>query len=601
MVFVLVLLIPLALAGAAAWAGRVVVPADQVGVVTRRLVRPPAQRAFLHVNPYAARGVRATTLPPGTHWLLPVINSVECVSRVHVPAGMLGVVTALEGHHRTGHGLVARHVECDDFQDGARFLLGDGERRGEQGLQVKTLSGGQSYYINPRLFRVDMRPRTYVPPGTMGLVQAKEGAVRPSERNFGRHVECDSFQDGAAFLEGGGEQGRQLAVLGGGAYYDINPELFDVITVDNVASSRDGLTEAHLREISIKEDYTGVVIALDGAPPRPGSDGVVAPRVAGHSGFRLPWVFLENGGQRGVQEEILHKGTICALNPWFVRVMLIPTRVMILKWHDKKASEADNYDADLGEITVNVQGFDLSVQLSQNLRIPPEAAPTLVGQFGGMSTAELGGLIAHRAPMQRFVRDVLGVTVAGYFNQIAMTNSVLEFLSSYEDVRKDLTDRVRQALEKWGVETLDTNLGRFRPTDPSLLDTLKAMFLAEMRGKTLDMDVEHARLEDLADEYRARKEARRVGLELRAEVELLGPDNVMMIRVVREFANFDVPQYIGGGGDISAYLQTLPLPAMQDLLARLRQLRTEQQLTTGPAHQELPVEEQPEKDPTDEE
>ncbi|MFJ3670306.1 SPFH domain-containing protein [Streptomyces sp. NPDC090106] len=589
----LVLLILLAAAAAAvAWHTRIVVPADHVGVITRRYVPQHPDRSYQHVNPHNARGVLARTLSPGVHWLWPVVNSVDCVPRVHVPTDMIGVVTALEGQNRSGRGRLARPVDCDNFQDGQGFLLGGPDGiKGEQGIQLRTLSGGQSYYINTRLFQVEMRPRTYVPAGTIGLVQAREGGVRPPDRRFGRHVWCDDFQDGEAFLAGGGEQGRQLAILGGGNSYDINPELFDVITVDNVAASREGLTATHLREISVKEDYTGVVIALDGADPEEETDNAVAPRVPGHRNFRLPWVFLDNDGRRGVQQETLGKGPSYALNPWFVRVLLIPTRVLILKWHNKQQAEADNYDADLGQITVKVQGrFELSVDLWQNLQIPPHVAPTLVGQFGGSSaadTGDLGGLVDDPAPMKRFVRDVLGVAVTGYFNEIAMTYSVFEFLDSYEDVRKNLTDRVKHALGKWGVEILETNLGDFEPTDPSMLAALKAELMEEMRGKTLDQTVRNAEREDVIDQYLASAEARRVGLEIKAEVEALGRDNVAMIRIVREFAGFDVPQFIGGGGDISTYLSTMPLPAVQDLLARLRQLRLDQRPTPGPNPKEL--------------
>ncbi|MEW2615366.1 hypothetical protein AB0937_35325 [Streptomyces sp. NPDC047880] len=42
--------------------------------------------------------------------------------------------------------------------------------------------------------------------------------------------------------------------------------------------------------------------------------------------------------------------------------------------------------------------------------------------------------------------------------------------------------------------------------------------------------------------YPARAESRRVGMEIKAEVEALGRDNVAMIRIVREFAGFGVPQ-----------------------------------------------------------
>ncbi|WP_150134364.1 SPFH domain-containing protein [Streptomyces hyaluromycini] len=588
MVTFLVIVITLAVVAAAvARRARIVVPADHVGIITRWGVPAHPDDAYKHVNPYNARGVLARTLRPGVHWMWPVVNSVECVPRVHVPKGMIGVVKALEGHHRSGGGVLARHIDCDNYQDGERFLLGDGRRKGEQGFQVSILTGDHAYYINTRLFQVEMRPRTFVPTGTIGLLKANQGAVLPPDRRFGRHVTCDSFQDGEAFLAGGGEQGRQLAILGGG-YYDINPELFDVITVDNVAASRGGLTEAHLQEISIGENYTGVVVTLDGAEPDQGAEGAVAPRVAGHSNFRLPWVFLANDGQRGVQQETLGKGPSYALNPWFVRVILIPTRVLILKWHNKTASEADNYDADLGQITVKVQGrFDLSVDLSQNLQIPPAVAPTLVAQFGGASTAGLGGLVDDPAPMKRFVRDVLGVAVTGYFNGIAMTYSVFEFLESYEDVRKNLTDRVRHALGKWGVETLETNLGDFELTDVSMLEALKDEPLEMQRGRALEERARNAKRESDIQRYRAAGKVSEAGLEIRAEVEALGQDNVAMIRIVREFAGFDVPQYIGGGGDISAYLSTLPLPAVQDLLTRLRQLRTDQQLTFAPGRQEL--------------
>ncbi|MEU9289845.1 SPFH domain-containing protein [Streptomyces sp. NPDC048275] len=585
MVIVLLLLI---LLGAAwfGWKGRVVVPADRVGIVTRQYGPTHPDTAFKQINPATARGVYARTLlPGGFHWLTPVLHTVEYVPRVHVPAGMVGLVSATEGRTRTGGRTLGRHVECNSFQDGQAFLLGGGE----QGVQVTTLTGGQSYYVNTRLFSVEMVPRTYVPPGTVGLVQAREGAVRPPDQRFGRHVECNSFQDGQAFLSGGGEQGKQLAILGGGTYYDINPELFDVVTVDNVdsaAASREGLTEAHLREIAINEGYTGVVVTLDGAEPLDDAAGAVASRVAKHSSFRLPWVFLASGGQRGIQEETLGQGTTYALNPWFVRVMLIPTRVLILTWHNKEDSEADNYDADLGQIVVNVQGFDLAVTLSQNLQIPPHVASQLVSQFGNERTSGLGGLVDDRAPMKRFVRDVLGATVAGYFAEIAMTSSVLDFLASYQDVRKELTDRLLHSLEGWQLGMLGTVLGRFTPTDPVLHERLKEKFFEEMRGESLGVSLENARLEDLIDEYRARQESRRVALELKAEVELMGPDNVSMIRIVREFAKFDVPEYIGGG-DISALVQALPMSTMQDLLTRLRDLRRDQQITSGPTRPEL--------------
>jgi hypothetical protein len=163
-------------------------------------------------------------------------------------------------------------VECDYFQDGAAFL----RNGGEQGPQVTVLRGGQVYYLNPHLFEVKPVPRTRVPDGSIGLVIARAGAAPTPGRIFGRHVECDDFQNGAAFINGGGQQGRQLAILTTGGY-DINPGLFEVITTANVAELGTGLTAKQLRVISFDAGLTGVVITAEGAPPERDDKGTQVP------------------------------------------------------------------------------------------------------------------------------------------------------------------------------------------------------------------------------------------------------------------------------------------------------------------------------------
>ena len=483
------------------WTGRVVVPPDHVGIVRRR--SGTADPDFLKVTPDNRRGVQAHTLLPGQPtWLMPGRYTVEFVPQVHVPEGMIGLVSAREGRRRPAGRILGRHVECDNFQDGQKFLR-DG---GEQGRQVATLPGDISYYINTRLFEVQFVPRTTVPPGTIGLVIARAGMVRAPDQPFGRHVECSSFQDGQAFLDGGGEQGKQLAVLAGGTSYDINPALFEVITVANVAGRQDGLTAYHLQEMAVPIGYTGVVITLDGAEPEAGSaPGTVGPRVAGHRGFRLPWVFL-GGGQRGVQEETIGEGTVCSLNPWFVRVVLIPTRVLILEWNDKPPAEGSrNFDADLDRITVTIQGHRVHTQLSQTLRIPERAAPRLVSAFGGTGSSGLGGLVHDAMPVQRFVEKVLGATVASYLSGIASTSTVQEFLLKYTEARTDLAAQVRIALESWGVEAISTNLGSFEAEDPRLNAELQAEASAQLHRSTLNVSANNVVIEDEIDQVQVLK------------------------------------------------------------------------------------------------
>ena len=548
-------------------AGRRVVPTDHIGIIRRRYGPGHPDPRFKKITPYDSRGLQARTLVPDRPvWLFPGLYTVTFVSRTYVPEGMVGLVSANEGAQRPTSRPVAWHVECDNFQDGQAFLLNGGE----QGRQIPVLPGGTSYYINTVLFSVGVAPRTYVPPGTVGLVVALVGRIRPPDQPFGRFVECDNFQDGLAFLAGHGEQGRQLPVLAGGTYYDINPALFKVITTENVSGSQDGLTASHLREIAIPVGYTGVVITLDGAEPLANAVAV-GPKVAGHRSFRLPWVFLSGAGHRGVQQETLGEGAVCSLNPWFVRVMLIPTRLLYMEWTKKDPSESGHYDANLDQVVVNIQGHRLRVEMSQTLRIPMQAAPKLVSQFGGSTTSGLGGLVNDPVPVQRFVERVLGATVAAYFNAIATASTIDEFLSLYAGTRTDLSAQVRNTLQSWGVEAVSTTLGEFESQDPEFDEVRKKEFAEQMRGKVLKVERVNIDVEDEIDAVRVRAEERRTALELKAEIEALGVENVTQIRMIREISQWQGPQYIGG--DISAYVDSMPMMIRKDLINNLRQLR----------------------------
>jgi len=556
--------------------GRRIVPTDHVGVVRRRYGPASSDPMFRKVTPDQARGIQAEVLlPDRPHWLFPWFYAVQVVSATHVPEGMVGVVTAHDGAQRPTGRPLGLPVECASFQDGRGFLLAGGE----QGRQIQVLPGGTSYYLNPVLFTVEAVPRTYVPPGTVGLVVARAGDIRPPDRPLGRFVECDNFQDGVAFLHGRGEQGRQLAVLAGGTSYDINPALFQVITVENVGDSRDGLTAYHLAEVAVPVGHTGVVITLDGTEP-PDGDAGIGPRVPGHRSFRLPWVFLQGGGHRGVQQETLGEGAVCSLNPWFVRVMLLPTRLLYMEWTRKDPAESGNYDANLEQIVVNVQGHRLSVEMSQTLRIPREAAPALVSQFGGRTTSGLGGLVNDPVPVQRFVERVLGATVAAYFNAIATASTIEEFLGLYASTRTDLAAQVRNTLQAWGVEAMNTTLGEFESQDPEFDAVRKKEFAEQMRGRVLQVERENIDVEDEIDAVRVRSEERRTALELKAEIEALGVDNVAQIRMIREIAQWQGPQYMGG--DISGYVDSMPMMIRKDLVERLRRLRTAGDGEDGP-------------------
>ncbi len=534
-----------------------VVPAGKVGIVTRRFGRGDPERRFKNVTPHRdGRGVQARVLVPGrAYWLPPLLYRVRLVPRTYVPADRVGLVTAREGARRPAGRTLGRRVECDCFQDGETFL----REGGEQGRQIAVLPGDSAYYINTELFDVELAPRTYVEPGTVALVIAKDGRVRPPDRPFGRHVECDNFQDGEAFLRGGGEQGRQLAILTGGSYYNINPDLFEVISTTTVGKAReDGLTADHLKEIAIRIGETGVVVTLDGAEARK-DERPIGPVIPGHSSFRLPWEFLARGGQRGVQEETLGEGSVYALNPWFVRVVLIPTRTLVIEW-TKKERSSSNYDAALKPIMVNVQGHRLQVDISQTLEIPEPAAPALVSRFGGAHTSRLGGLVDDPLPVQRFVERVLGGLVETYFNAIASASTVEEFLSMYASTRTDVSSQVRNALAAWGIEARGTTLGEFESSDPELDKARRRLADKQMVTRELEAEEENSVIRERIRDRERRGERADLELEtvvLERKIEVLGRDTIAMEIFLRQLKEMGVPEFVSGNAD--EVLRHLPL------------------------------------------
>ncbi|MGA4845864.1 hypothetical protein ACOBQB_06225 [Streptomyces sp. G5(2025)] len=68
-----------------------------------------------------------------------------------------------------------------------------------------------------------------------------------------------------------------------------------------------------------------------------------------------------------------------------------------------------------------------------------------------------------------------------------------------------------------------------------------------------------------------RAEKRRKDLDLAADIEALGLDNVMVLRMLKEITQAPVPQFISGA-DVSAFLETQPVSRLEGLLEKMRNL-----------------------------
>ena len=402
---------------------------------------------------------------------------------------------------------------------------------GEAGYQADLLAPGLHLGLWRWKYAVQKVPLTFVEPGEIALVVANDGASIPSERILGRETECDDFQDARAFLTGGGEKGRQLHVLRSGRYR-INPALFTIITTRNAQEF--GVHARDLTVTSISTDKVGIVTVLDGRPLPHGD--LAGPVVEGHDSFQSAQAFIDAGGCRGLQEQLLLSGA-WSLNPWFARVEQVPltvipigsvgvvvsyvgrehldlsgdefthgdlvergrkgvwiepllpgthainTRVMkvelvpttniVLNWAGRV--ESHKYDEKLSPITVRSKdGFSFMLDVSQIIHVSMKQAPRVISRVGSM---------------QNLVDHVLQPTVANYFRNSAQQVTVLEFLSARTERQTAAFAAIRGALAAYDVECIDTLIGDIE-APAELMKTQTDRKIAEELQRTYEVQRE---------------------------------------------------------------------------------------------------------------
>lgn len=234
---------------------------------------------------------------------------------------------------------------------------------GEAGFQAEILRGGLHWGWVPWQYRIHLQPLVTIPQGKLGYVYARDGVPLTPAQTLARTIRCKDFQDARAFLEHGGQRGRQRAVLREGVYA-INLALFVVISERQVlaghldddqdrlegwrralqdvrgfdpvvigrgAGRRDDDDEGEQRAATPGGDLVGVVTVHDG--PAIDSNEIIAPEVRGpdaehgHDCFQDPEQFLLLGGHRGKQLQVLTDGTYF-INRWFATVELRPKTVI---------------------------------------------------------------------------------------------------------------------------------------------------------------------------------------------------------------------------------------------------------------------------------
>jgi uncharacterized membrane protein YqiK len=399
---------------------------------------------------------------------------------------------------------------------------------GEAGLQADTLAPGWHWRKYPWQYSVRKESVVVVPQGEIALIVAADGASNPPERILGKIVDCDNFQDARKFLTHGGEKGRQMGFLTAGTYR-INTALFKVIMASNATAH--GMNPEQLRVYSLPSDKVGIVTTLDGLPI-PGGE-LAGPIIPSHDNFQSVQKFIDGGGRRGLQEQILLSGS-WNLNPWFVQVEqvpmteipigyvgvvisfvgkahedisgaafthgnlvnqghkgvwveplypgkhpinsrimkieLVPTTNIVLNWSGR--TERHSYDAQLASLTVRSRdGFAFDLEVAQIIHVGALDAPKVISRVGSM---------------QNLVDHVLEPTIGNYFRNSAQNCTVLDFLTARSERQVEAAEYIKVALRAYDVQAIDTLIGDIQPP-ATLMQTQTDRKIAEEQRKTYEV------------------------------------------------------------------------------------------------------------------
>ncbi len=393
---------------------------------------------------------------------------------------------------------------------------------GEAGYQADTLAPGLYFWFWPWQYSIEIAVFTVVPPGKVGVVESRDGVPIPMGRVLGRHVECDGFQNARAFLvvpenkvciittfEGqplpsgeiagkevqghnlfqdadafvtrGGYKGLQEQVMMAGTYYT-NPRFLKPEFID-------------LTPVPI--GHAGVVVAFVG------ETGVDT------SGAEFTHGSIVSKGQKGVWATPLDPGRY-PINTFTHKVEIVPTTNIVLNWATGK-TESHKLDEKLSTIEVrSADGFAFNLDVSQIVHVSRENAPKVIARFGSMSN---------------LVTQVLEPTIGNYFRNSAQQSDVIDFLKGRSQRQAEAGAHIRQALDKYNVQAVDTLIGDIHPPE-ALMKTLTDRKVAEQSKVTfaIQQQAEEQRQEFQRAKSEADTRSQIVAASRAAEVAKLNAD-----------------------------------------------------------------------------
>jgi uncharacterized membrane protein YqiK len=400
---------------------------------------------------------------------------------------------------------------------------------GEAGYEPEVLRGGLHVFF-PFMYRIHKSDLVTVGQGKIAYVFARDGAALGASQVLGANdtEEKSDFQDARKFLLAGGQKGPQRKILREGTYA-INTTQFAIVTDERVyghalspqeravldgmqltISERWGFTPVIL---AANQDLVGIVTVHDGPSLPPGE--IIAPELGidlrdartFHNNFQEPEKFLNAGGYRGRQLQIIVEGTWYinrlfatveavpktvipvgnvgvvifytgpktddvsgeqyrhgelvlngsrgvwkdpllagkyAFNTYAGKIEVIPTVNFILKWVRGEVG-AMKLDENLSEISlITKDAFEPTLPLSVVMHIDYKKAPMIIQRFGDV---------------KKLVEQTLDPMVSAFFKNIAQKMTLIELLQNRASIQQESAAEMKAKFEAYSLDLQEVLIG----------------------------------------------------------------------------------------------------------------------------------------------
>jgi uncharacterized membrane protein YqiK len=451
---------------------------------------------------------------------------------------------------------------------------------GEAGFQPEVLRGGW-HLLTPFQFKIHAAPLVTIPQGKIGYVFARDGEPMLPTQTLASNRRANDFQDVRHFLANGGQRGPQRQILREGTYA-INLAQFVVLTDQQIyylsMSRTDDTVFKNMAQmiaerrgfeplvIKGSDDFAGIVTVHDGPSLQEGE--IIAPTVgddpadatAYHNNFQDPERFLEAGGRRGRQHQVLVEGTyylnrlFCtvetiektvievghvgvvvsytgaqgedlsgaeykhgemvesghrgvwqtpllpgkyAFNTYAGKIVIVPTTNIILKWIASETG-THRYDENLTEVSlITKDAFAPSLPLSVVIHIDYKQAPLVVQRFGDI---------------KRLVEQTLDPMVSAYFKNVGQTRTVIQLIQDRSEIQKVASTEMKEKFAHYNLELEEVLIGTPAASEGDdaierILTQLRSRQIAEEQVETYTQQEKAAVKERVLREAEARARA----------------------------------------------------------------------------------------------